>query len=325
MIKLGELLKSKREGRGLTVSQASENTKIPEELISALENGEYELFSSEVYLKGFIKNYSKFLGIETLKALAIYRREQRDFKEDSLKDSQRPIKQPRAFITPGRIVLMITLLILVSVVSFVAVQVNKLVQPPSLELTSPLVANSPSELYLEVDTDSISLMGKVEVGSRLLINGNEVTTNNLQEFAVDEYSLKPGSNEIYIVAESYYFSKTSQIKLTVLFVQKQQADENTSPEESGAEENPPGVKNEMKVNIDILSEAAWVVVTVDDEPKLQDTLEAESSYQFKAQKVFSVYSPRPNMLKLTINDKEYTFGSQTPAVFRLVNGEVVQE
>ncbi|MDD3648334.1 MAG: helix-turn-helix domain-containing protein [Candidatus Dojkabacteria bacterium] len=323
MIKLGDLLKSKREGRGLTLEQVSENTKIPIELLNALENSNYDLFSSEVYLKGFIKNYSKFLGIETTKALAIYRREQRDFKEDSLRDSQRPIKQPKAFITPGRIVLLITLFILVSVISFVTIQVNKLVQPPSLELTSPLVGSAPSELYLEVESDSISIKGRVEVGSRLLVNGSEVTTNNLQEFSVDNYSLNPGSNEIYIVAESYYFSKTSQIKLTILSETNPEAKE---PEDENSEEEILNeVDQQLNASLEILEEPAWVVITVDDEPKLQDTLESGTTYNFKAKSVFTIYSPRPNMLKLTVNGEEYTFGSQTPATFRLINGDVIQE
>lgn len=324
MIGLGELLKSKRESKGISKLQASERTKIPFELINSLEKGDYDTFSSEVYLKGFIKNYAKFLGIDTQKALAIYRREQRDFQEDSLKDSQRPIKQPNAMITPGRLVLGATLLIIGIVVAFVAIQLNKLVQPPSLELSSPVQGTAPSDLFLEVESETISLIGKVEVGSRLLINGNEVNTNNLQEFMVEDYALKPGSNEIFIVAESYYFSKTSQIKLTVLSKQED-SENNTESDNSENEQSPTDEISEMDISLKVLEESAWVVVTLDEEPELQDTLEAGESFNFTAKEIFTIYTPRPDVVELKVNKEIYTFSGETPATFRLVDGDIIQE
>ena len=51
------------------------------EYLKALEESNYDSFPSEVYLKGFLKNYAKFLGINTERALAMYRRE-RDFKKN---------------------------------------------------------------------------------------------------------------------------------------------------------------------------------------------------------------------------------------------------
>lgn len=323
MIKLGDLLKTKRNEKGLELSQVSESTKIPQKSLEALEEGNYDTFASEVYLKGFLKNYAKFLGVDTQKALAIYRRESKVYKEDTLQEAQKPIEEPKAIITPGRLVFALTVFIVISVIGFIALQVNKIMQPPYLELKEPISGVAPTELFKEVAGDSIILTGKVEVGSKLLINGNEVTTNNLQEFRVDNYKLNPGSNEIYIVAQSYYFSKTSEIKLTVLS-NFGSLDEQENPEGNAEEDS--GVEAEtMQIEIEVGPEQAWIVATVDETVKISDTIQPGESFSFEAEEVLTISSPRPQMVKLLINEEEYPFSSQTPAIFKLVNGNVVQE
>ncbi|MBN2016397.1 helix-turn-helix domain-containing protein [Candidatus Dojkabacteria bacterium] len=337
MLKLGDLFKSERKQKGLSLSQVSESTKIPQRLIKALENGDYDQFSSEVYLQGFLKNYAKFLGVSINKALAIYRRERKTLNEESLDDAQKPIQEQKPIITPGRLVLTLTVLIIVSVISFIVIQINKIAQPPNLELREPISGTAPSELYAEVTKNSITLSGKVEVGSKLLINGSEVNTNNLQEFRVDNFKLNPGSNEIYIVAESYYFSKRSEIKLTVLakYTTSEQDETESEPDttteettESGGDGNEPTdvtQHDKMQIEIEVGPENAWIVATVDEVTKISDVVQPDTTFSFEAKEVFTIYSPRPQMVKLKINGEEYTFGSQTAAIFKLVNGKIVQE
>jgi cytoskeletal protein RodZ len=330
MLKLGELFKSERAKRGLELSQVSESTKIPQRLLKALEEGDYERFSSEVYLQGFLKNYAKFLEIDINKTLAIYRRERKSYKEGSLNNSQKPIEDPKPIVTPGRLVFLITIIIVLTVVTFIAIQVNKIIQPPTLELSKPAIGIAPAELYSEVDSDTITISGKVEVGSKLLINGSEVTTNNLQEFRVDNYKLNPGSNEIFIVAESYYFSKTSQIKLTVtsnVEIEDETTEESTAESEQEGDDlqTDESKIEKMEVTIEVGPEDAWVIAKIDGETRLADTIEAGESFTFEATQEFTIYSPRPQMVKLTINEEEYSFSAQTEAIFKLVNGEIVQE
>ncbi len=330
MLNLGDYLKSKRQQNGISLNQASEQTKIPQNLIKSLENSDYDAFSSEVYLKGFIKNYAKFLDIDVFKALAIYRRERSLQREDTLKDSQKPIKEQKPLITPGRLVLILTILIVLIVITFIAVQINKIIQPPLLELTEPVQTSAPGEAISEVNSETISLSGKIEVGSKLLINGNEVTTNNLQEFRVDNFQLNPGSNDIYIIAESYYFSKKSEIKLTVIYNEETTSnDQYPSSEDSDIEANQDQEEetNEvtMDIEIDIGEDEAWIVVTIDDEIKLQDVAESGSHFSFNATDTFTIYSPRPQVISLSINGEEYTFSSQSAAIFKIIDGNIVQE
>jgi cytoskeletal protein RodZ len=61
---VGELLRSKREGKKLTLADVNQDTKVSINVLKALEQEDFGSFESETYLRGFLKNYAKYLGIE---------------------------------------------------------------------------------------------------------------------------------------------------------------------------------------------------------------------------------------------------------------------
>ena len=61
---VGEMLRKAREAKGFTVEQVHRETKISAEVIESLEQDDYASFASETYLKGFLRSYATFLGLE---------------------------------------------------------------------------------------------------------------------------------------------------------------------------------------------------------------------------------------------------------------------
>lgn len=61
---IGEILKRTRESRNLTVETVNRETKISVSVIRSLEQDDLDSFSSETYLKGFLKNYAKYLDLD---------------------------------------------------------------------------------------------------------------------------------------------------------------------------------------------------------------------------------------------------------------------
>lgn len=59
----GAYLKSVREGKGYSIAEASKNTRIASSVLRALEEGRLDNIDL-VYLKGFLKMYCRFLGID---------------------------------------------------------------------------------------------------------------------------------------------------------------------------------------------------------------------------------------------------------------------
>lgn len=62
---IGERLRQAREGKGFTIKQVQEDTKIRRRYIEAMETGEFEVIpGGEVYQRGFVRTYARYLGID---------------------------------------------------------------------------------------------------------------------------------------------------------------------------------------------------------------------------------------------------------------------
>jgi cytoskeleton protein RodZ len=62
---VGEQLRQARENQNLTVEQVAEMTNIRGDHVRALEEGNYEVFSAPVYIRGFVRTYSTLLKLDT--------------------------------------------------------------------------------------------------------------------------------------------------------------------------------------------------------------------------------------------------------------------
>jgi cytoskeletal protein RodZ len=69
---LGEFLKSERERRGLTIEQTSSATKVGLKILRQLESDNYAELPALPFVRGFVRNYAKFLGIDSERLLADY-------------------------------------------------------------------------------------------------------------------------------------------------------------------------------------------------------------------------------------------------------------
>lgn len=61
---IGELLRAAREEKKIPVEQVTRETKISAQTIRALEQDDFGAFPSETYLKGFLRTYAQFLGLD---------------------------------------------------------------------------------------------------------------------------------------------------------------------------------------------------------------------------------------------------------------------
>src|SRR5271169_699253 len=70
----GETLKREREMRGVTLEEMSESTKISTRLLRAIEQDQFSELPGGVFTRGFIRAYSKYLGLDEEHVLAEYKR-----------------------------------------------------------------------------------------------------------------------------------------------------------------------------------------------------------------------------------------------------------
>lgn len=64
MDELGHILREARETKGLTLQEVQTETRITVRYLDALENGDYDRLPTPVHVRGFLRNYARFLGLD---------------------------------------------------------------------------------------------------------------------------------------------------------------------------------------------------------------------------------------------------------------------
>jgi cytoskeleton protein RodZ len=92
---LGERLRQAREARGISPLQVEIDTRIRANVILALEEGDFESLPPEPFLRGLIRSYSNYLGVDPQEMLDLY---VADFTPATPPSAQHPLlsKKPPA-------------------------------------------------------------------------------------------------------------------------------------------------------------------------------------------------------------------------------------
>lgn len=290
---IGSTLKEKRLEKKLSHEQVSEIIKINPEYLRALEEADYEKFPSEVYIKGFLKNYAKFLGIETDRALALYRREKEKQTGDTKLKKTNKIKHKGLdfSFSRGKIIAFIAFVVIILTLLFFGNYVSDVFRDPALSLTEPVALSSGENGTIETDEETITLEGNAEIGSKLSINGQEYRVNSFEQFVVD-YDLSEGNNDILILLENQ-FRKTSEISLLVVRAEP-------SPTPRPTPITTP-VTGNISAEIEIVGDGAYLEVTVDGELAAADAYPVDEKINFEASRDLEIFAPRPETINLFIN------------------------
>ncbi|HIU64529.1 MAG TPA: helix-turn-helix domain-containing protein, partial [Candidatus Avacidaminococcus intestinavium] len=73
MSSIGEILKNAREAKGISIQQVADATSIRVLYLEAIEAEQFTVVPGEVYLKGFIRNYGNFLGMDGAALVELYK------------------------------------------------------------------------------------------------------------------------------------------------------------------------------------------------------------------------------------------------------------
>jgi hypothetical protein len=91
MSELGDRFRLAREARELSIEEASAATRIQRSYLEALESGDYDVFSSELHGRGFVRNYASFLGLDVPEMVALY-----DQAQGKTRVKSQPLEPPPA-------------------------------------------------------------------------------------------------------------------------------------------------------------------------------------------------------------------------------------
>ena len=139
---LGERLVAAREARGIALLRAERETKIRRAYLAALERGDYAALPGAVYVRGFLRNYALYLGLDPEEAVAQWHREAPLDKPEPSIVVPRPLVAPRKglVLSSGIVVAALVTLVVLAILTYIGFQLVRYEVPPPLNVTQPPTA-----------------------------------------------------------------------------------------------------------------------------------------------------------------------------------------
>ena len=203
---VGEIIRTARQKRCLSIEQLSVLTKIDSKYIDALEADRYHDLPSETFIKGFIRNIGQRLSHNPDELIAIFRR---DFRQP---DRVRKVKTRHRTVLPG-ISLQILPFVLGGLVFavYLIFQFRAILTPPKLEIIKP--ANS------SVLVSPIVIEGDTSIDSTVYINEETLVKPDSSGHFTARINLPVG--EIVLkVKSTNRFSRSSEKEIPVTVISK---------------------------------------------------------------------------------------------------------
>lgn len=209
---VGEILKSAREIKSLSIEEVSVFTKINIKYLRAIEENNFHALPPAAFTKGFLHSYATSVGINPDSVLAVFRR---DYDQDDrgriiVRGLTAPQRKVIPTITPKLVSYIFGGIVTLLVLAFFVWQITNFFKAPTLTVFTPesnLQSQSP-----------ITVSGKTDPTNSVLINNKPVKVADNGEFT-EQLSLIPGPHSIIIVSTNRAGKKTS-LEKSVIIVNK---------------------------------------------------------------------------------------------------------
>ncbi len=100
---IGEELRQAREQMGASLLNVENETKIRAKYIIAMENDAFDVLPGKVYVKGFLRIYARFLGLEGEALVSRYDEQfTSQLAEEEANDAQQPVSHDTKLIVPWK-------------------------------------------------------------------------------------------------------------------------------------------------------------------------------------------------------------------------------
>ncbi|MDP9245181.1 MAG: helix-turn-helix domain-containing protein [Chloroflexota bacterium] len=197
MARLGEALRQQREQMGVTMQQATEDTRIRGKFLQAIESGDYQSLPGTVYTKGFLRNYAEYLNLDPEEMVALYTGERGGSEPARTFAPMRPLVKRTFIFTPTVLVPVLVLAGIALFAGYIYYQFTNFAVAPHVDITDPA-------------TDAVSqvaeytVKGKTNPEGRITVrvSPGQDTINDVHPASDGTFSvtvpLKPGPNHVEI-------------------------------------------------------------------------------------------------------------------------------
>ena len=214
---LGEKLEKHRQSLGLSREKAARAININVRYLKYLEADNYLEMPADVYATNILKSYAGLLGLNPATVVDHYEKEKNlYFRTQRSKEKQKIsefYKFINRFLNPRTLKYLIIILLLLTVLVYIGLEMNKIVSPPKLTVDTP--ADN-----LLTDQRQIIVQGKTEKEVLLKINNQPLLSDQQGNFNLT-LDLQKGLNIIKISAQKKH-SKEEAVYRKVIVQDKQE-------------------------------------------------------------------------------------------------------
>ena len=285
---VGQILREAREKKYISIVQAEKSTKIRKKILEKLEKSDWKNLPSPTFVKGLLRNYGEYLGLDVKSLLAFFRREYDEPKIQKTHISEK-LGGRRFRFTPQIISTAVLILIFFFAGVYLFSQYRSFSAAPLLEVSEP--SNN-----IKNETLDVNVVGKTYPDATLKINGQKIQLSPGGTFSV-AVSLVEGINTIVITAENR-FGKISTEKRTVVVESKNAGvvDENKG--------------KGVNLTLHIGPQAANIRVELDGQKTFEGVLLSGSEKQFSAKVRIKIFTSNAGSTRVTFKGEEKIFGKE---------------
>jgi len=291
MLTVGNLLKKAREHSDKPIEEIAQIIRIKPEYLRKIEANDFSGFNSSTFVKGFIRSYASFLGLDAENIVALFRRQIGE-EDVPLKARKTINRQHGIVISPMTIISVAIVLFFVGLFAFLLSQFYRLQQPPTLTIVQP------TESIITVDSATYEIKGLTEENSLVTVNGTQLQMRDDSTFSL-LVELKEGDNSFTFDAWKKNVEGKHATKIvTIIYTKGRIA--------TSAVAIPTQITtfNESHTFILTLSDSAWIQVVADNTQKAVGIKGKGYKLEFTAKKMVEVTTGKPNNSLITMDGKQ---------------------
>ncbi len=204
---LGEKLKKLRGDFRMSLAEVSKATRIQVKYLEYLEDGQYEKLPADVYVRGFLRSYARYLNIDEQAFIKLYERErniQTNLGRDVAKKTfnVKNLHISSFVITPRSLTVALIFLLVGGAFLYLYGEFRSFAGVPRLVILTP-------ESGATIETSEVRVAGKTDKGARVSINNQPVFVGSDGDFS-DTLILQPGLNTVTVLSINRFDKEKSE-------------------------------------------------------------------------------------------------------------------
>ncbi len=302
---LGEKLKKLRSDKRIALNEISRVTKIRVEYLEYLEEGKYDELPADVYVRGFLKSYGDFLGVDEQNLIKLFEKEKginknlKKGKNPAKEDSKiKPINISTFVFTPQKFALFFSIIVVLATFFYLYRQAGSLTNVPRLIIFNP-------ETNSEVRGNLVLLEGKTDKDARVFVNEQPILTDDEGGFK-ENVALQDGINVIKVKTVNK-FQKEAVENITVQARYSQEntnADNALTPDKLLNQDMPANNEQTVQIELTVDPGPVWISVEADGNLIFSGTVLAGAVQNFSARDRIIIGSGRANATRIKLNGKD---------------------